>query len=83
MTATFVFIFVAWVFSLCLHEFSHAAVAYVGGDVTVKDKGYITMNPLKYTDPFLSIGLPLIFLLIGGIGSNISLGSSSDTLVGG
>ena len=68
MTPTFVFILVAWIFSLCLHEFSHAVVAYVGGDVTVKDKGYLTLNPLKYTDPFLSIALPLIFLLIGGIG---------------
>jgi Zn-dependent protease len=26
------------------------------------------LNPLKYTDPFLSIILPLLFLLIGGIG---------------
>lgn len=68
ISPTFVFIFVAWIFSLCIHEFSHAAVAYLGGDHTVKDKGYLTMNPLKYTDPFLSIILPLIFLLIGGIG---------------
>ena len=68
ITPTFIFIFVAWLFSLCLHEFSHAIVAYQGGDVTVKDKGYLTLNPLKYTDPFLSVALPLIFLLIGGIG---------------
>jgi len=68
MSITFVFIFAAWVFSLCIHEFSHAAVAYRGGDYTVKDKGYLAMNPLKFTDPLLSIILPLVFLAIGGLG---------------
>lgn len=68
MTITFVFIFVAWVFSLCVHEFSHAIIAYQGGDFTVKDKGYLSLNPLKFTDPMLSIGMPLLFLLIGGLG---------------
>jgi Zn-dependent protease len=58
----------SWVFSLTLHEFSHAFVAYLGGDHTVRDKGYLSFNPLKYTHPFLSIGLPLLFLAMGGIG---------------
>jgi Zn-dependent protease len=57
-----------WIFSLCLHEFSHALVAYWGGDTSVKDKGYLTFNPLKYTDPGYSIALPILFLLMGGIG---------------
>jgi Zn-dependent protease len=57
-----------WIFSLCLHEFSHALVAYWGGDTSVKSKGYLTFNPLKYTDPGYSIALPLLFLLMGGIG---------------
>jgi len=64
----FVIIFFGWIFSLCLHEFSHALVAYYGGDTTVKEKGYLTFNPLKYTHPFLSIILPLLILLMGGIG---------------
>ena len=58
----------AWIFSLTLHEFSHAFVAYLGGDHTVRDKGYLTFNPLKYTHPLLSFGLPLLFLAMGGIG---------------
>jgi Zn-dependent protease len=65
---TFAIVFVGWIFSLCLHEFSHALVAYWGGDYTVKEKGYLSFNPLRYTDPFLSLILPLIFLLMGGIG---------------
>ena len=64
----FVIIFLGWIFSLCLHEFSHAIVAYYGGDYTVKEKGYLTFNPLKYTHPFLSIILPLLILFMGGIG---------------
>jgi Zn-dependent protease len=65
---TFTIVFFGWIFSLCLHEFSHALVAYFGGDHTVREKGYLTFNPLKYTHPLFSIILPLIFLLLGGIG---------------
>ena len=65
---TFIVVIIGWVFSLCLHEFSHALVAYYGGDYTVKDKGYLTFNPLKYTHPVYSLLMPMIFLLMGGIG---------------
>ncbi|MCX6037180.1 MAG: site-2 protease family protein [Chloroflexi bacterium] len=64
----FIVVIVGWVFSLCLHEFSHAVVAYYGGDTSVKDKGYLTFNPLKYTHPVYSIVLPVVFLLLGVIG---------------
>ena len=65
---TFLIVLAGWIFSLCLHEFSHALVAYRGGDYTVKEKGYLSFNPLKYTHPIFSIVLPIIFLLLGGIG---------------
>ena len=65
---TFIVVLVGWVFSLCLHEFSHALVAYYGGDTTVREKGYLTFNPLKYTHPVYSLLLPLLFLVLGGIG---------------
>jgi Zn-dependent protease len=65
---TFLVVIVGWVFSLCLHEFSHALVAYLGGDTTVREKGYLTFNPLKYTHPVYSLLLPLLFLVMGGIG---------------
>ncbi len=65
---TFVIVLLGWVFSLCLHEFSHARVAYSGGDTTVREKGYLTFNPLKYMHPVYSIVLPLLFLFMGGIG---------------
>lgn len=64
----FLIVLIGWIFSLSLHEFSHALVAYHGGDYTVKDKGYLTFNPLKYTHPLMSIVFPIIFLMLGGIG---------------
>jgi Zn-dependent protease len=68
MILTFIFVLLGWVFSLCLHEFSHALVAYYGGDTSVREKGYLTFNPLKYTHPVYSLLLPLLFLVMGGIG---------------
>ncbi len=67
MLSVALFVFVGWIVSVCLHEFGHAIVAYWGGDTSVKDKGYLTLNPLKYTDVSLSLVMPLIFLLLGGI----------------
>lgn len=65
---TFAIVLFGWIFSLCLHEFSHALVAYYGGDYTVREKGYLTCNPLKYKHPLFSLILPLLFLVLGGIG---------------
>ncbi|MBW4507767.1 MAG: tetratricopeptide repeat protein [Scytonematopsis contorta HA4267-MV1] len=56
-----------WMLSLCLHEFGHAITAYCGGDKSVKEKGYLTLNPLKYTDANVSLLMPLLILMIGGI----------------
>ncbi|MGL5445395.1 MAG: site-2 protease family protein, partial [[Mycobacterium] stephanolepidis] len=48
----FVFVFTGWVVSLCLHEFGHAYTAWRFGDTQAR--GYLTLNPLQYTDPVLS-----------------------------
>src|SRR6476469_2465183 len=56
-----------WVITLCLHEFAHAAVSYLGGDTSVKARGYLTLNPLRYTDLAYSIIIPILLLAIGGI----------------
>ncbi len=66
--ATFLFAMGGWITALCIHEFGHALVAYLGGDTSVRDKGYLTLNPLKYTHPFFSLVIPLIFMISGGIG---------------
>ncbi len=63
-----VFVVTGWVVSLCLHEFAHAYVAYRGGDWTIPETGYLTLDPLRYTHPVLSIALPLLYIVIGGFG---------------
>jgi Zn-dependent protease len=65
---TTLFIISGWIVSLCLHEFGHALAAYLGGDEAVRDAGYLTLNPIKYSHPLLSIVMPLLFLMMGGIG---------------
>src|SRR3954451_23110210 len=64
----FLFVVSGWIVSLCLHEFAHALVAYRSGDLGVAERVYLPLNPLKYTHPLLSIVLPVVFLLIGGLG---------------
>jgi Zn-dependent protease len=63
----FAFVLVGWIIAVSLHEFGHALVAYLSGDESVAHMGYLTLDPLKYTHPLMSIILPIIFLLMGGI----------------
>lgn len=65
---TIAFVLVGWIFSLCLHEFAHAATAFLGGDHSDSTASYLSFNPLKYLHPVLSILLPVLFILLGGIG---------------
>lgn len=66
--AVFLFVTAAWIVSLCLHEYAHARTALHSGDISVGAKGYLTLNPLKYTHALLSIVLPVLFVIMGGIG---------------
>ncbi|KIU18261.1 site-2 protease family protein [Mycolicibacterium llatzerense] len=64
----FVFVIAGWTVSLCLHEFGHAYTAWRFGDRDVELRGYLTLNPAKYASPLLSLGLPALFIALGGIG---------------
>jgi Zn-dependent protease len=64
----FLLVICGWLVSLCLHEYAHALVAFFAGDRGVADRGYLRLNPLKYTHPLLSIVLPVIAVILGGIG---------------
>ncbi|MEO3973115.1 site-2 protease family protein [Streptomyces sp. CAU 1734] len=66
--AVFLFVTSAWVVSLCLHEYAHARTALHSGDISIGAKGYLTLNPLAYTHALLSIVLPVVFVIMGGIG---------------
>lgn len=65
---TFAFVAVGWVLAVAIHEFGHAAIAYLAGDTTVRDKGYLTLDPRRYTDLGVTLVVPLLALALGGIG---------------
>ena len=64
----FVFVIAGWLVSLCLHEFGHAATAWHFGDHDEAVRGYLTLDPRRYASPALSLIMPLVFILLGGIG---------------
>jgi len=53
-------------FAMVLHEYAHGWMAYRCGDPTAKLQGRLTMNPLAHIDPFGTVILPLLCLLIPG-----------------
>jgi Zn-dependent protease len=64
----FLFVVSGWLVSLCLHEYGHAVAGYFSGDHSVADRGYLRLDPLKYTSLLQSIILPVVIVIIGGIG---------------
>jgi len=58
---------IGWIMSVCVHEYCHSLAAYLAVDRSVKDRGYLSMNPLLYIDPMTSIVMPVLALVMGGI----------------
>ncbi len=58
--------FVAFLFSLCVHEFAHAWTTERFGDDTGRYQGRITLDPRAHIDPIGSILFPLLGLIGGG-----------------
>ena len=56
----------AFVPAIVFHEFMHGFAAYRLGDETAKNKGRLSLNPLKHVDPFGTVILPAILILTGG-----------------
>lgn len=54
-----VFSLIIVVFSLTIHELSHALTASALGDNTAREKGRITLNPLKHLNPIGTIAMLL------------------------
>jgi Zn-dependent protease len=53
-------------FAMVLHEYAHGWMAEKCGDPTAKLAGRLTVNPLAHIDPFGTIILPLICLMLPG-----------------
>lgn len=55
------------IFAITVHEAAHGYVAKYFGDMTAYQQGRITLNPLKHIDPFGTILLPALTIMLGGI----------------
>src|SRR5690348_6727574 len=58
-----VFLIIALILSLTLHEFMHAWMSHYLGDTTAERSGRLTLNPLAHIDPFMTLLLPVALIL--------------------
>lgn len=65
-------------FAITVHEAAHGYAAHYFGDNTAWSLGRVTLNPLKHIDPFGTILLPLMLVLIS---SPIILGAAKPVPV--
>lgn len=56
----------ALLFSLSVHEASHAGAAYALGDHTAQEQGRLTLNPIAHMDLMGTVLFPLMGLFFGG-----------------
>lgn len=59
-----VIVLVALILSISLHESMHAFAAHWLGDDTAHQRGRISLNPLRHIDPYYTILLPIVTLVI-------------------
>ena len=52
--------------AIVLHEVAHGFAAARLGDPTAKSRGRLSLNPLKHVDPFGTVILPLLLMMMGG-----------------
>ncbi len=62
--STLVIVFLSLVVSITIHEAMHAFTAHWLGDDTAHREGRISLNPLRHVDPFATVLLPLITLVL-------------------
>lgn len=55
---------ISFVIALVVHEVSHGYAAYKLGDPTAKAAGRLSLNPLKHIDPFGTVILPLLLMIM-------------------
>ncbi len=53
-----------FLFAMVIHEVAHGWVAYKLGDPTAKFSGRLTLNPVSHIDPFGTILLPVMLIMM-------------------
>lgn len=59
-----IFYITVLIMSVVVHEFAHGYTAYLLGDDTARLGGRLTLNPIKHLDPFGSIILPALLIIM-------------------
>ncbi len=62
--AYYVCAILSFVPALVLHEVAHGFAAYKLGDPTAKSAGRLSLNPAKHVDPFGTVILPLMLMVL-------------------
>jgi Zn-dependent protease len=57
--------YVCLLFSLCVHEAAHAAMANRCGDPSARLMGRMSLNPIVHIDPIGTVVMPLLMMLTG------------------
>jgi len=60
--------FVLIIPAIVFHEVAHGYAALALGDPTARDRGRLSLNPLKHIDPFGTVLLPLLLIAMFGFG---------------
>ena len=55
---------IALIIALTLHEFAHAWMGDYLGDPTARHAGRLSLNPMSHIDPFTTLALPLLLILV-------------------
>lgn len=63
-----IYMLVGLIIGVVVHEYMHGYVAYRMGDTTAKRAGRLTLDPLAHIDPFGTVILPGILLLMSIMG---------------
>jgi Zn-dependent protease len=61
---TLAVVFIVLVVSITLHEAMHAFTSHWLGDDTAEREGRISLNPIRHIDPYMTLLLPLITLVL-------------------
>jgi Zn-dependent protease len=51
--------------SMSIHEMMHAFTSHWLGDDTAYHQGRLSLNPLRHIDPFFTVALPVLLVLLG------------------
>lgn len=63
-TTDIVVLIVSILISMVVHEATHAWVGRALGDTTAAEAGRISLNPLRHIDPFYTVLLPIITIVL-------------------